>query len=109
MKDEIRGNISGFVRLKSNMPSLITVDNKDIKKAKRFNKNIVNRIRQKKYVNVLFGRGFMRHNMKRIQSKLYRIGTYVCKKCLPCFDDKSFILNDGISSLAYFHGNILNQ
>ena len=42
--------------------------------------------------------------MKRIQSKLYRIGTYdVCKISLSCFDDKRYILGDGINSLAYFH------
>ena len=32
----------------------------------------------------------MRHNMKRIQSKLKRIGTYdVCKIYLSWFDDKT--------------------
>ena len=31
----------------------------------------------------------MRHRMKKIQSKLHRIGTYeVCKIPLSCFDDK---------------------
>ena len=46
----------------------------------------------------------MRHNMKRIQSKLHRIGTYdVCKRSLSCFDDKRYILDDGFNSLAYFH------
>ena len=41
--------------------------------------------------------------MKRIQSKLDRIGTYnVCKISLSCFDDKKYILDDGIDSLAYF-------
>ena len=44
------------------------------------------------------------YNMKRIQSKLHRIGTYdVSKISLSCFDDKSYILDDGITSLAYFH------
>ena len=46
----------------------------------------------------------IRHNMKRIQRKLHRIGTYdVCKISLFCFDDKRYILDDGINSLAYFH------
>ena len=41
--------------------------------------------------------------MKRVQSNLYRIGTYdLYKSCLSCFDDKTYILNDGIRSLAYF-------
>ena len=35
----------------------------------------------------------MRHKMKRIQSKLHRIGLYdVCKISLSCFDDKRYIL-----------------
>ena len=38
----------------------------------------------------------------RIQSKLNKIGTYdVCKIPLCCFDDVD-MLDDGISSLAYF-------
>ena len=54
---------------------MVTVDDKEIKKAKDANKNTVDSIRHKEYVDVLFGRGLMRHSMKRIQSKLPRIGT----------------------------------
>ena len=28
---------------------------------------------------------------------------------LPCIDDKRYFLDDGINSLAYFHGDVLNQ
>ena len=46
----------------------------------------------------------MRHKMKRIQSKLHKIGTYdVFKISLSCFDDKRYILDDGINNLASFH------
>ena len=42
--------------------------------------------------------------MKRIQSKLHKIGIYdVNKISLSCSDDKRHILNDGIITLAYFH------
>ena len=59
---------------------LVTVNGEGIKKAKGVNRNIVDSMRHKEYVNLLFGGGLMRHNMKRIQSKLYRIGNYeVCK------------------------------
>ena len=45
--------------------------------------------------------------MKRIQSILYRIGTYnVCKISLYCFDDKRYALNDGVNSLTYFNKDI---
>ena len=48
--------------------------------------------------------------MKRIQSKLHKIGTNeVCKTSLSCFDDTRYILDDGISSLAYFHKDILRK
>ena len=46
----------------------------------------------------------MKHQMRRIQSKLHKIRTYdVCKISLSCFDDKRYILGDGINNLAYFH------
>ena len=46
-------------------------------------------------------------NMKRIQSKLHEIGTYdVYKISLSCFDDKRYVLEGGINTLAYFHKDI---
>ena len=48
--------------------------------------------------------------MKRIQSKLLRTGTYdVSKISLSCFDDKKYVLDSGVDSLAYFHKNIKSQ
>ena len=48
--------------------------------------------------------------MKRIQSKLHRIGAYdVCKISLSCFDDKRYILDDDITGLAYFHKDAKSQ
>ena len=48
--------------------------------------------------------------MKRIRSKLHRIGTYdVSKISLSCFDDKRYILDDGITSLAYFNKDKRSQ
>ena len=45
--------------------------------------------------------------MKIIQSKLHRIGTYDgCKISLSCFDDKRYVLDDSISTLAYFYKDI---
>ena len=52
----------------------------------------------------MFNKSLIRHKMKRIQSKLHKTGTYdACKIYLSCFDDKIYILDDGINSLAYFH------
>ena len=49
--------------------------------------------------------------MKRIPSKLHQIGTYDLNKIsLSCFDDKRFVSDDGINTLAYFHKDIdINQ
>ena len=42
--------------------------------------------------------------MKRIPCKKHKLGTYKSDKIsLPCFDDKRYVLDDGIHTLAYFH------
>ena len=47
------------------------------------------------------------HKMRRIQSKKYKIGTYEINEIsLSCFDDKRFVLDDGIQKLAYFHKDL---
>ena len=103
MKDEVLGKIiSELVRLKSKMYSLIMKDNKEIKKAEGVNKNTAECIRHKEYVDVLLGRGLIRHKMKRIQND-------VCKISLSCFDGNCYILDDGVSGLAYFHKDVLSQ
>ena len=48
--------------------------------------------------------------MSRIQSKKHKIGTYeVNKISLLYFDDKRFVLDDGIHTLAYFHQDCKKQ
>ena len=48
--------------------------------------------------------------MKRIQSILHKIRPDdACKIYLSCFDDKRYILDHGINSLAYFHKNLKIQ
>ena len=44
--------------------------------------------------------------MKRIQSKKCKLGTYeIDKISLSCFYNKSYVLDDGIYTLSYFHKN----
>ena len=104
MKDEFNGTkISEFVGLISKMYSLISVDDKEVNKAKGVNKNL----KHKEYLDVLFNKKAIRHNMKRIQSKLHKIGKYALFKIsLSCLDDKRYVLGDGINTLAYFHKDI---
>ena len=106
MKDEFKGRkINEFVGLKSKIYSLISVDDEEVSKAKGVNK----KIRHEEFVDALFNKKVIRHNMKRIQSKFYKIGSYdVCKISLSCFDDKRYVLDDGVNTLAYFHKDIKN-
>ena len=42
--------------------------------------------------------------MKKIQAKKHKIGTYeIDKISLSCFDNKRFVLDDGIYTPTYFH------
>ena len=71
------------------------------------NKNAVKKIRHRGFADVLFNKKMIRHKEKRIHSKLYSVGTYdVCKILLSCFDEKRYISDNGINSLAYFHVDI---
>ena len=104
MKYELNGvKIVEFVGLKSKMYSLIASDDKEINKAKGVNK----KIRNKEYHDVLFDKKVVRHKMKRIQSVLHSVGTKdINKISLSCFDDKRYVLDDGINTLAYFQKDI---
>ena len=106
MKDEFNAvKIMEFVGLKSKMYSLVNVDDGEINKAKGINK----KLRHEEYVDVLFNKKIVRHNMKRIQTKLNEIGSFdVFKISLSCFDDKRYVLDDGINALTYFHKDIKN-
>ena len=73
MKSEFKVKLISEFILKSKIYSLIDVDNEEIQKAKGVNKNVIKNTRQKEYVDVLFNKCFIRHKMKRIQSKLHRI------------------------------------
>ena len=113
MKDEFKGRItSEFIGLKSKMYSLISVDDEQVTKTKGAHK----KIRHKEFVDVLFNKIVIRYNMKRIQSKLHKIGTYdVCKISFLVLMIKDiyiyiyiyiYILDSGVNSLAYFHKDI---
>ena len=91
--------------LESKIYSLISADDEEVSKAKGVNK----KIRDKDFVDVLFNKKVIRHNMNKIQSKLHGLGTYdVYKISLSCFDDKRYVLDDGVNTLAYFHKDIRN-
>ena len=56
--------------------------------------------------DVLFNKKIIRHKMKRIQSKKHKLGTFkIDKISLSCFDNKRYVLDNGIHTLSYFHKN----
>ena len=59
------------------------------------------------FKDTLFNKNMIRHKMRRIQCKKHKLATYeIDKISLSCFDDKRFVLNDGIHMLAYFHKDL---
>ena len=56
------------------------------------------------FSDTLFNEKIVRHEMKRIQIKMDKLGTYEINKIwLSCFDDQRFVLDDGIHTIAYFY------
>ena len=103
MKDEFGGVIViEFVGLKSKMYSIKKIDGKECNTAK----GVSIATEFDKFKDVLFNKKIIRHKMKRIQSKKHKLGTYeIDKISLSCFDDKRYVLDDGIYTLSYFHKN----
>ena len=61
------------------------------------------------FKDTLFNKKIIRHEMRRIgkKGKKHKMGTHEMNKIsLSCFDDKRFVLNDGIHTLVYFHKDI---
>ena len=51
----------------------------------------------------------IRHKIKRIQAKKQKIRTYeIDEISLSCFDDKRYVLDDSVNTLAYFHKDCKN-
>lgn len=75
------------------------------KTAKGIKKNIIkNNISHEKYKDVLLNKKQLRHSMKAIRSDKHQLGNYeVNKVSLSCYDDKRYVLADGITSYAYCH------
>ena len=113
-KDEAAGKpITDLVALNSKMYSYkieivdgqgsAKVENK--KTAKGVKKNVIKRdLDHSDYLNVLINNSIMRHKMRSIRSDHHQVSSYeINKTSLSSFDDKRYILPDGITSYAYGH------
>ena len=105
-KDETSGlPIKEFIGLRSKMYS-VWLDNETEKKtAKGVVKSVIKKeLSHATYKNILETSGKMYSNMKVIRSQKHQIYTMEIKKVsLSAYDDKRWIKDDGLSSLAYGH------
>ena len=104
MKDDYGvKSILKFVDLKSKMYAILdeSINEKITKKGRN------GFIEIQKFYDTLFKKKILRHTMRRIGSKNHNLGTYETnKRSLSCFDDKRYILKNGINTLAYEHKDI---
>ena len=101
MKDEYGGAIiDQFIGLKSKMYLIKKINGSESSTTKRV--NIATKSNE--FKDVLFNKKVISHKIKRIQAKKHKIGTYeIDKISLSCFDDKRYVLDDGVNTLAYLH------
>ena len=103
-KDEASGKpIIEFVGLKSKMYSYNVLDKGEQKKAKGVKTNVVEKdIKHSDYLDVLNNNKTMHHQMNSIRSEYDQINSYHLNKIsLSPYDDKRYLLDDGITSYAY--------
>ena len=107
MKDEYKGvPINEFIGSKSKMYAILAENNKKSSKAKGVNISID----FSEYKDILFKKNIIRQKMRSIQGKKHTIWTYeISKISLSGLDDKIFVLDDGIYTLAYLHKDLKEQ
>lgn len=105
MKDEMAGElIFSFVRLRPKMYSILS-EHGEKKTAKGVSRCVVkNKIRHDDYRSCLESLMPTRETLHRIQSKNHQLHTIRQRKIALCaFDDKRYMLDDGICTLAHGH------
>ena len=96
-------SINKFVALKSKIHSMLSDDGKESHTAKGV--NIATEFQE--FKDTLFNKKVIKHKMKRIQSKKHKPGKHeINKTSLSCFDDKRYVLNEGVHTLAHFHKDL---
>jgi len=108
-KDETKGiEIKEFVGLRSKMYSYILSNEVEIKKAKGTAKSVVKRdLSHSNYKDCITENKLQNVSMTTFRSDNHTIYTNVIKKIgLSAFDDKRYILENGIATLAHGHYRI---
>ena len=104
MKDEYGGkSIVKLVGLKSKIYSILDESNNEWITSKGHNAFI----EFWEFYDTLFKKKILRDKMRGIKSKNHNLGNYETnKRSLSFFDDKRYILKNGINTLAYGHIDI---
>jgi hypothetical protein len=111
-KDEAEGvPIKEFVGLRSKMYTYTKENGKGGMTAKGVKRYVIkNKLTHDTFKNVIKKKDRMRHKMNTIRSTKHVIGTYQIQKVtLSCFDDKRYLLDDGVTSYAYGNRRIVND
>ena len=114
MKDELgRKLIKEFDGLRAKVYSVLSLkhDKPEMKKAKGICKYVIKKkITHSNYVNCLFNKKIYSHRMNTLQCKYHKVYTIEQnKQSLSPYDNKRFLLSDGIHSLAHGHYRIQNN
>ena len=113
MKDECNGKPPlEFVGLRSKMYSLLTYDETMAKRtAKGIKKRFVSKhVRHEMYLRTLRNRTIEHAKYRLFRSRAHKIETVeYCKVALCAYDDKRYVLEDGVSTLAYGHVQLTNK
>ena len=104
LNSDLKVNRVTIQKLKNNRK----LNQKGQRTAKGIKKNIIkNNIKHINYKETLFNNKQMHHKMKTIRSQNHQLGSYeINKVSLSCYDDKRYILEDGIHTYAYGHKDI---
>ena len=112
MKDELEGRaMKSFVGLRAKMYSCQIDDAKTIKKAKGIKKHVVKKqITHKDYETCLRDAVQFSHEQCNILSKNQTTFSIKQQKRSLCsFDDKRYIMEDGITTLPYGHYSVREE
>ena len=108
MKDEYKGNlIKEFVGLRPKMYSILEANAKEKKTAKGIAKRTSAKIRHSSYLNTLYNEMSTTVTFNQIKSVMHDVLTVkITKTGLSPYDDKRYVLDDGVSTLAFGHRRI---
>ena len=85
----------------------VKTETKETKKAKGIKMSVVKKMTHEDYKKALFEKATNHVQMHIIRSQLHSLTTAVCNKVGLCsYDDKRYILDDGVHTLAFGHHQI---